>query len=77
LTLLNVEGVAFFFDALIGKARVAMNRRAEYCRKQAQRLFSLAEQCVDPQIRDQVVALAREWQKLGNAKESNTQKLAR
>jgi len=55
----------------------AMNRRAEYCRKQAQRLFSLAEQCVDPQIRDQVVVLAREWQKLGNAKESNTQKLAR
>jgi hypothetical protein len=54
-----------------------MNRRAEFSRKQAQRLFSLAEQCVDPRIRDQVIALAREWEKLGNAKESNTQKLAR
>jgi hypothetical protein len=54
-----------------------MNRRAEFCRKQAQRLFSLAEQCVDPQIRDQVIAIARQWEQQANAKESNTQKLAR
>jgi hypothetical protein len=50
----------------------AMNRRAEFCRKQAQRLFSLAEQCVDPQIRDQVIAIAREWERQANAKEGNT-----
>jgi hypothetical protein len=49
-----------------------MNRRAEFCRKHAQRLFSLAEQCVDPQIRDQVIALARQWEQQANAKVGNT-----
>jgi hypothetical protein len=54
------------------RAGSAMNRRAEFCRKQAQRLFSLAEQCVDPQIRDQVSSIAREWEQQANAKEGNT-----
>jgi hypothetical protein len=53
-----------------------MNRRAQFCRKQAQRLFSLAAQCIDPQIRDQVIAIAREWEQQANTKEGNTLQLA-
>jgi hypothetical protein len=42
-----------------------MNRRAEFSRKQAQRLFSLAEQCVDPQIRDQGECEREQYTKAG------------
>jgi hypothetical protein len=31
-----------------------------------------AEQCVDPQIRDQVIPIARQWEQQAYAKEGNT-----
>ena len=42
---------------------------AEYCRYQAERLLRLAQQCVDPEIRDQVTAMANEWLERVKAKE--------
>lgn len=42
----------------------------EFCRRQAERLFKLAQQCVDAQIRDQVTRLAIEWADRATAKES-------
>jgi hypothetical protein len=42
---------------------------AEFCRHQAQRLLKLAKECVDPQIRDQIVTMADEWVGRAIAKE--------
>jgi len=33
----------------------------EYCRRQADRMRALAEQCRDPKIRGQVEAMAKDW----------------
>jgi hypothetical protein len=42
---------------------------AEFCRQQAERLMRLAHECVDPQIRAQVTAMAKEWLDRARAKE--------
>jgi hypothetical protein len=42
--------------------------QAEYCRKQAERLFSLANECIDPQICEQVRAMATEWAEMASSK---------
>jgi|GraSoiStandDraft_48_1057284.scaffolds.fasta_scaffold340756_2 hypothetical protein len=39
-------------------------RLDEFYRRQAQRFSAVAEQCVDPQIRAEVLALAREYEEL-------------
>jgi hypothetical protein len=39
-------------------------RLDEFYRRQAERFSALAEQCVDPQIRAEMLALAREYQEL-------------
>jgi hypothetical protein len=46
-----------------------MNRgEAEYCQEQSKRLFSLANECIDPQIREQVRAMATEWAEMASSK---------
>ena len=48
-----------------------MNRtEPEFCRQQAERLYALANECVDPRIREKVKALAKEWADRGAAKAS-------
>jgi hypothetical protein len=47
---------------------------AEYCRHQAERLLRLAEECVDPAIRDQVRAMANEWLARAAAKEPHQER---
>lgn len=36
-------------------------RETEFCRRQAERLQRLAEECVDPEARKQVSEIAAEW----------------
>jgi hypothetical protein len=36
-------------------------REAEFCRRQAERLQRLAEECVDAEIRKQIREMAAEW----------------
>jgi hypothetical protein len=43
-------------------------REAEFCRRQAERLRLLAEECVDGEIRKQITDLAEEWAERANAK---------
>ncbi len=43
-------------------------RETEFCRRQAERLQRLAEQCVDPEIRKQITDLAAEWAEMGKEK---------
>jgi len=48
-----------------------MNRtEPEFCRRQAERLYALANECVDPRIREKVKALAQEWAEIATAKEN-------
>ena len=42
---------------------------AEYCREQAGRLLRLAQECVDPKVRNQVSNIANEWLERAKAKE--------
>jgi hypothetical protein len=50
---------------------------AEFCRHQADRLLRLADGCVDPQIREQVTAMANEWLERAKAKTKDpTRKVA-
>ena len=43
---------------------------AEFCQRQAERLLRLAEDCIDPEIRAQVIAMANEWLEKAKPKES-------
>ena len=43
-------------------------RETEFCRRQAERLQRLAEECVDPEIRKQITALAAEWAEMAKEK---------
>jgi hypothetical protein len=42
---------------------------AEFCRRQAERMEKLASECVDPGVREKIIALAKEWADRANAKE--------
>ena len=42
---------------------------AEFCRRQAERLFALASNCVDLEIRSKIIAWAKEWADQASAKE--------
>jgi hypothetical protein len=42
-------------------AAVMSPREAEFYRRQAERLRVLADQCDDPDIRDQIAKMAKEW----------------
>ena len=44
-------------------------KEVEFCRRQGERLLRLAHECVDPQIREQVTAMANEWLERARAKE--------
>jgi hypothetical protein len=55
-----------------------MNRtEVEFCRQQAERLFALANECVDPRIREKVKALAQEWAERAAAKENISKQTTR
>jgi hypothetical protein len=36
-------------------------KESEFCRRQAERLQALAEECTDPELRDQISEMAKEW----------------
>jgi hypothetical protein len=42
-------------------ADVMPRREAEFYRRQAERLQALAGQCADPDIRDQIANMAKQW----------------
>ena len=43
---------------------------AAFCRRQANRLHALADECDDPDVRDQVAKMAKEWAVMAAAKEA-------
>ena len=43
-------------------------RDAEFCRRQAERLQRLAEECVDLEIRKQIIDLAAQWAEMAKQK---------
>jgi len=47
--------------ALMAGVNPVPKTEPEYCRRQAERMHALAEQCPDPKIRDQVEAIAKNW----------------
>ena len=49
---------------------------AEFCREQSERLLRLAQECVDPAIREQVTTMANEWLERAKAKDSPPPKAA-
>jgi hypothetical protein len=46
---------------LIKGATPMSPKESEFCRRQAERLQSLAKECTDPELRDQISAIAKEW----------------
>jgi hypothetical protein len=36
-------------------------KESEFCRRQAERLQALANECTDPELRDQISEIAKEW----------------
>jgi hypothetical protein len=49
---------------------------AEFCRDQSERLLRLAQECVEPSIREQVSAMANDWLERAKAKGSPPPKAA-
>jgi hypothetical protein len=43
---------------------------AEFCRRQAERVRDLANQCHDPDIRDQLEKMASDWADMARQKEA-------
>jgi hypothetical protein len=45
---------------------------AAFCRRQANRLHALADECDDPDVRDQIAKMAKEWAVMAAAKEAQS-----
>jgi hypothetical protein len=47
--------------------------RTEFLRKQAERFLRLAQECTDPEIRDQLVSMANEYRAMLEGPEADPQ----
>ena len=50
------------------KGAIMSYRETEFCRRQAERLQRLAQECVNPEIRKQIIDLAAEWSEMAKEK---------
>jgi hypothetical protein len=57
-------------DAFVGTGTAMHGSESEFCRRQANRLLKLAEQCSDADVRGQLAVMANEWLERAKAIES-------
>lgn len=55
---------------MFGTGTTMRASESEFCRRQADRLRKLAEQCSDADVRDQLSVMANEWLERAKAAES-------
>jgi hypothetical protein len=60
---------AFCAMMLFLGGRSMRRTEAQFCQDQATRLTELASECTDPKVRDDLLAMAREWLKRAKAKD--------